>query len=147
MTLPTMKTIQMVNQINPTARNKRIAKHLNPVGLNDGNTLAGLPIATISILFVTGITTGLQFIFPTILTALERTPTAAGASIAGAGLLGGLAFWLIARNRTPQGRVGGALILAGAMVLVFFKNIHGPPLIAGTCIAGIQLSLENFIRR
>jgi rhomboid protease GluP len=171
-------------------------------------TLPRLPIATISILFVTGTTTGLQFIFPTILPALERTPnalahhewwrlvtpllvhsdgwrqiafnflailvvgviverifgsvrllvlygtcgfigeicgyawqpTGAGASIAGAGLLGALAFWMIAQNRTPQGRVGGVLILAGAMVLVLFKNIHGPPLIAGACLAGIRRS-------
>jgi membrane associated rhomboid family serine protease len=34
------------------------------------------PIATIAILIVTGILTGLQFVFPPILPALERTPTA-----------------------------------------------------------------------
>jgi membrane associated rhomboid family serine protease len=166
------------------------------------------PIATIAILIVTGILTGLQFVFPPILPALERTPTAlaqhewwrlvtpllvhsdgwkqiafnfpailvvgvwverifgsgwlllmygvcgfvgeicgyawqasgAGASIAGAGLLGALAFWLIAENRTLRGKVGGALILAGAITLVLLKNIHGPPVIAGACIAGFQPS-------
>ena len=135
---------------------------------------AKLPVATVSILLVTGILTGLQFAFPQILPALMRSPAAvskhewwrfvtplfvhadgwkqiafvlpavlvvgtlaerihgsrqvlllyfvsgfageivglawkpygAGASVAGAGLLGALAVWMLARNKTPQAVFG-----------------------------------------
>lgn len=164
-----------------------------------------IPIATLSILLVTGIVTAMQFVVPGTLGALERTPDGltrhqwwrlispllvhdggwrqiafnfpaifivgsfmerlygpgrviatyllcgllgevcgyawqphgAGSSIAGAGLLGALAFWLVAENRTLQGKFGGTLLLAGAVVLSVLKDIHGPPLLAGACLAGL----------
>jgi rhomboid protease GluP len=167
-----------------------------------------LPIATLSILLVTGILTGLQFAFPQVLPALMRTPAAitdrewwrfvtplfvhadgwkqiafvfpavlivgtlaerlfgsgqvlllyfvsgfvgeiaglawepygAGASVAGAGLLGALAFWMLAKNRTPPAMFGASLILLGAAVLTGIKDLHGPPILAGAALAAAMLT-------
>ena len=62
-------------------------------------------------------------------------PHGAGASVAGAGLLGALAAWLLFANRRPGGIFGGLLLLAGAIVLVVMRDIHGPPVLLGACIA------------
>jgi len=64
-------------------------------------------------------------------------PHGAGSSIAGAGLLGALAFWLVVENWILQGKFGGALLLAGAVVLTVLRDIHGPPLLTGACLAGL----------
>ena len=161
-----------------------------------------LPVATLGVLAITGLVTGLQFIFPQLLFWLERTPSAfaqhqwwrlitplfvhsggwrqiafnfpailivgivaervwgsgrwlilyfacgligeiagyawqplgAGASVAGAGLLGSLAIWLLYKGKVAQAYFGGAVILIGAVILVFFRDIHGPPILAGACI-------------
>jgi rhomboid protease GluP len=161
-----------------------------------------LPVATISVLMITGVITSLQFVVPRLLPLLERTPTAlaqhewwrlvtplfvhsdgwrqiafnfpailvvgilaerawgsrrwltiyfvcgligeiagyawkpfgAGASVAGAGLLGSLAAWLLDRRRAVQARIGGAVILLGATLLVFFRDLHGPPILAGALL-------------
>ena len=166
-----------------------------------------LPVATLSILLVTGILTGLQFTFPQILPALMRTPATvadhewwrfvtplfvhasgwkqiafvfpavlivgtlaerilgsgqvlliymvsgfvgeiaglawkpygAGASVAGAGLLGALAFWLVVKNRTPPAMFGAIVILGGATILTGLKDIHGPPILAGAALTGLML--------
>ena len=74
------------------------------------------------------------------LTGMRWQPTGAGASVAGCGLLGALAIWLMARNRTPGGRFGGAFILLGAAVLVFLRDIHGPPIFSGAVLAGVMLT-------
>ena len=168
---------------------------------------ARLPVATLSILLVTGVLTGLQFAFPQILPALMRTPAAvtrhewwrfvtplfvhsdgwkqiafnflavlvigpmverilgsgrmvliylvsglvgevaglawkpygAGASVAGAGLLGALALWLAAKNRTTPAVFGAIVILGGAVVLTILKDLHGPPILAGAALAGLML--------
>jgi membrane associated rhomboid family serine protease len=168
---------------------------------------AKLPVATLSILLVTGILTGLQFAFPQILPALMRTPAAVaqhewwrfitplfvhasgwkqitfvfpavlivgtlaerilgsgrlllvymvsgivgeiaglawkpyggGASVAGAGLLGALGFWLVAKNRTAPAIFGAIVILGGAAILTGLKDIHGPPILAGAALAGLML--------
>lgn len=173
-------------------------------------TSTQVPIATVSIFLITGVTTGLQFVFPQIIPMLERTPTAmenhewwrlftpllvqsdgwrqiafnfpailllgiaierifgsrqvvllyivcgfvgeiagfawqpfgAGSSIAAAGLLGALALWLLMK-RSIQGKVGGVVILAGAGVLTFIKDIHGPPIVAGAFLAGIMLASKS----
>jgi rhomboid protease GluP len=66
-------------------------------------------------------------------------PTGAGASVAGCGLLGALAVWLIARNATVRGRFGGAFILIGAAALTFYRDLHGPPILAGAILAVVML--------
>jgi rhomboid protease GluP len=162
-----------------------------------------MPRATLCILLVTGVLTGLQYIFPSILTAMQRTPSAlaqyqwwrlvtplwvqsggwcailfvfpsflivgtlaeklwgtrrwfilyfaggltgqiagyawqpygSGASVAGAGLAGSLALWLLYRCHTPPARFGGCLILLGAVVLTFLRDLHGPPILVGALLA------------
>jgi rhomboid protease GluP len=166
-----------------------------------------LPIATLSILLVTGILTGLQFAFPQVLPALMRTPATitnhewwrfvtplfvhadgwkqiaflfpavlivgtlaerlfgsrqvlflyfvsgfvgeiaglawqpygAGASVAGAGLLGALAVWMLAKNKTPPAMCGAIVILAGATILTGIKDLHGPPILAGAVLGAVML--------
>jgi rhomboid protease GluP len=66
-------------------------------------------------------------------------PSGAGASVAGAGLLGGLATWLVMRNATVQGQIGGCGIVAGAIVLTAWRDIHGPPILAGVLMALVML--------
>lgn len=160
------------------------------------------PIATVAILCITGTLTGLQFIFPQLLTSLRRVPNeladheywrlltslfvhnggwkqiafnftaiaivgtiverifgtgrwlilyfiggftgqitglywkplGAGASVAGAGLLGALAIWMIL-HPLWRARIGGAVMICGACTLVYFHDIHGPPLLAGAATA------------
>jgi len=161
-----------------------------------------LPIATLIVLAITGIVTGMQFVFPQLLFWLERNPSVfdqrqwwrlitplfvhsggwrqiafnfpvilivgilaervwgswrwlilyfvcgligelvacawqpygAGASVAGGGLLGSLAMWLLYKGRVVQAYLGGTVILIGAVALVFVRDIHGPPILAGACI-------------
>jgi membrane associated rhomboid family serine protease len=165
-------------------------------------TRNNLPVATLGVLAITGIVTGMQFFFPQLLPSVQRTPSAfaqhqwwrlitplfvhsdgwrqiafnfpailivgilaervwgsrrwlilyfacgligelagyawrpygAGASVAGAGLLGSLAAWLLYKGRPAQAYFGGAVILLGAVALVFARDIHGPPILAGACI-------------
>lgn len=70
---------------------------------------------------------------------LAWQPYGAGASVAGAGLLGALAFWLLAKNRTPPAMFGAILILGGAAVLTGIKDIHGPPILVGAAFAAVIL--------
>lgn len=168
---------------------------------------SALPITTIVVLAITALITGLQFLFPCVLPALRRQPTAiagheywrlftalfvhadglkqiafnfsaiaivgffaeriygsarwlllyfipgvateilalwwepygGGASIAGAGLLGALAIWFLLKNKRPQGWVGALFILVGAVVLTYFRNIHGPPILMGAVMAAVML--------
>jgi len=67
-------------------------------------------------------------------------PPDAGASVAGAGLLGALCAWmLMPRTRTPlPPRVGAVLILLGGVALTAVRDMHGPPLLAG-CALGVGL--------
>ncbi len=167
-----------------------------------------IPKATLAVLFITGITTGLQFLFPSLIAALQRTPqmlassqwwrlitpilinpegrrqitvnllgiaivgaivehlfgsrrwlafyfvgavigeltgmawkpTGAGSSVAVCGLLGGLAAWLLWRRKPIQPRLGGAMLLLGALVLTAMRDIHGPPVVAGALAAAVMLS-------
>jgi membrane associated rhomboid family serine protease len=69
-------------------------------------------------------------------------PTGAGASVAVAGLLGALATWLIVGNRRPQGIAGGTIILLGAVVLTFVRDLHGPPIVAGGVMGWWMLRSE-----
>jgi rhomboid protease GluP len=167
------------------------------------NYLNERPVATVSVLAVTGVITALQYVCPRLLPLLERSPSAltqhewwrlvtpifvhsegvrqiafnfpaifivgtlverafghvrwiliyfscglvgevagyawqpsgAGASVAGAGLLGSLALWLLQNGNAVQARFGGGIILIGALILVYFRDIHGPPILSGAFIA------------
>lgn len=66
-------------------------------------------------------------------------PTGAGASIAGAGLLGALAVFVLLRARASQAKFGAVLILLGAIALTGRRNIHGPPILVGGCIALVAI--------
>ena len=61
-------------------------------------------------------------------------PSGAGASVAGAGLLGALAVALLFRVRAWQPKVGAYFIILGAPVLTGLRDIHGPPMLVGICI-------------
>jgi rhomboid protease GluP len=65
-------------------------------------------------------------------------PSGAGASVGGCGLLGALAAWLL-RHPMWRARFGGVVIVVGAAVLTAFRDNHGPPLLAGVCMALIML--------
>ncbi len=170
-----------------------------------------IPKAALTVLFITGIMTGLQFFFPILIVALERTPgmlasgqwwrlitpilinpegwlqitfnflgiaiigtiverlfgsrrwlvlylvgavvgelsgmvwkpEGAGSSVAVCGLLGGLAAWLLWRKKPIQPRLGGAIIVLGALVLTGIRDLHGPPMVAGALSAAIMLSRKT----
>jgi rhomboid protease GluP len=57
-------------------------------------------------------------------------PYGSGCSVAGCGVLGGLAVWLLSA-RPLQLRVGAALVMAAAIAATWFEDIHGPPVLAG----------------
>jgi rhomboid protease GluP len=60
-------------------------------------------------------------------------PPDAGASVAGAGLLGALSAWLLSpRSRAPvPPRLIAVLAVLGAIVLTVHQDMHGPPLLVG----------------
>jgi rhomboid protease GluP len=66
---------------------------------------------------------------------LAWQPQGAGASVAGAGLLGALAAWLLLINKRPQAIFGAAVILLGAIALTATRDLHGPPILTGACSA------------
>src|SRR5262249_27568088 len=166
-----------------------------------------IPVATLTLLIITGLLTSLQFVLPEMLTALRRNPEAlradewwrvisplfvhaegwpqilfnftaiaiigtiveriygsrlwllfyfsggltgeiagyawkphgAGASVGGAGLLGALAAWLLSRKTPLQPRIGGCLLLLGAVLLTALRDLHGPPILLGAGIAALVL--------
>ena len=70
-------------------------------------------------------------------------PTGAGNSVAGAGLLGGYAVWMLLELRRPQTAIGAILILIGAAGLTFFHNLHGPPILCGAILGGVILGVKR----
>lgn len=70
-------------------------------------------------------------------------PVGAGASVAGAGLLGALAIWLILENRSPQAVTGGVIILIGGVILATLTDIHGLPVLAGASMGWAMLRSEG----
>lgn len=62
-------------------------------------------------------------------------PYGAGCSVAGCGVLGALGAGLLLARRRPQLTFGAALILVLAVVGSLYKDIHGPPVLAGA-VAG-----------
>lgn len=69
-------------------------------------------------------------------------PVGAGASVAGAGLLGAVAVWLIRGNRSAQAVTGGVIIVVGGAILAMMRDIHGPPIVAGACMGWAMLKRE-----
>lgn len=67
---------------------------------------------------------------------LAWKPVGAGSSVAVCGLLGAVAAQLLI-TRTIPARFGGIVIVTGAVVLVVLHDLHGPPLLAGACAAGV----------
>lgn len=65
-------------------------------------------------------------------------PYGAGNSVAGAGLLGGIAVWLLSLKET-QARTGACVLLGGALALTLLRDLHGPPLLAGACVGALLL--------
>ena len=66
-------------------------------------------------------------------------PTGAGASVAGAGLLGGVALFVLLRVPALQAKFGTLVVLLGALALTGIHDIHGPPILVGACIALISI--------
>ena len=178
--------------------------------INSTSRAKKCPAATVVVLCITGMLTGLQFRFPILLTSLRRSPDeianheywrlltslfvhnggwrqiafnfvsiaivgtiverifgtgrwlvlyftggfigqiaglywkplGAGASVAGAGLLGSLAMWMI-WHPLWRTRVGGAVIILGACALIYFHDLHGPPLLVGSLITAAAFSRKT----
>ncbi|MGB7190165.1 MAG: rhomboid family intramembrane serine protease [Acidobacteriaceae bacterium] len=64
-------------------------------------------------------------------------PYSAGMSVAGAGLLGSLAAWVILRTKAWQAKLGAGFVLVGAVILVCISDIHGPPILVGALLGTI----------
>jgi rhomboid protease GluP len=69
-------------------------------------------------------------------------PLGAGSSVAVAGLLGALAA-IFAWGAAPQGRVGTAMILGGGLVLCYFRDMHGPPILLGFALSALMLRIAT----
>lgn len=70
-------------------------------------------------------------------------PHGAGASVAIAGLAGGLLACLLARTGHPVARLGAAGALLGAVLLTVYRDIHGPPILAGAALAAVMLRCDR----
>lgn len=70
-------------------------------------------------------------------------PVGAGSSVAAAGLLGAIAAWLLFRNRRPQGVFGALVIVFGAIALTALRDLHGPPILVGFCIASLAVAAQS----
>lgn len=70
-------------------------------------------------------------------------PQGAGASVAGAGLLGSLAIWLVYKCQTRPAQFGGLVILLGAIVLTYFRDIHGIPILVGALLGFAMLKADD----
>ena len=69
-------------------------------------------------------------------------PNSAGSSVGISGLLGAFAAQLFFA-RAPQARVGAILILGGAATLTYFRDLHGPPILAGFAAAAVMHRIAN----
>jgi rhomboid protease GluP len=67
---------------------------------------------------------------------LAWQPVGAGSSVAVCGLLGAISVSLV-RTGTNPGRFGGALMLAGALLLTYLHDLHGPPILAAAVLAAL----------
>jgi rhomboid protease GluP len=60
-------------------------------------------------------------------------PYGSGCSVAGCGVLGGIAVWLL-HARPRQAKLGGVVVLGLGLVGMLSKDIHGPPVLAGAAL-------------
>jgi hypothetical protein len=67
----------------------------------------------------------------------EWHPTGASNSVAGAGLLGGCAVWMLLELRRPQTAFGALFILIGAAGLIYFHDPHGAPILCGAILGDL----------
>ncbi len=77
--------------------------------------------------------------------ALVWQPTGAGASVAGAGLLGALTIFGLLRMTAPQVKFGAVFIMVGAIVLSAIRDIHCPPILTGACLGIIAMHWNSAI--
>lgn len=66
-------------------------------------------------------------------------PLGSGGSIAVAGLLGGLIAWFLSKPTPWFAKIGIAIVIAGAFVDTWAKDIHGLPLLAGIFVGMLLL--------
>lgn len=66
-------------------------------------------------------------------------PYNAGMSVAGAGLLGSLAAWMILSAPPWQAKLGGGYIVLGAVILICISDIHGPPILVGAFMGTVMI--------
>jgi len=68
-------------------------------------------------------------------------PPDAGASVAGAGLLGALSAWLLSsRSGAPlRARLLAVLAVLGGLILTVRQDMHGPPLLVGCALGVVAL--------
>jgi hypothetical protein len=70
-------------------------------------------------------------------------PYGAGALVAGSGLLGSLATWLVYKNQATPAKFGGAVILLGAGILSCMRDIHGLPILVGAFIGLVMFKADD----
>ena len=75
--------------------------------------------------------------------AYQWSPNMAGSSLGIAGVMGGLfAFTLLHRREIPRpARIFAISGIAGAIVLCFSRDIHGPPVLIGVLLASMMTIL------
>jgi rhomboid protease GluP len=67
-------------------------------------------------------------------------PPDAGASVAGAGLLGAMCAWLLAPSSEAPlpPRAFAALVVLGGLVITVVDDMHGPPLLLGCALGALM---------
>ena len=75
-------------------------------------------------------------------------PYSGGSSVAIMGLLGALLVWIILNRRSipVQILIWGPIGLIFTVVLTFFHNIHGPPILVGALTALLMLKKDIKIK-
>jgi membrane associated rhomboid family serine protease len=76
---------------------------------------------------------------------LAWKPIGAGTSVAVCGLLGSVAVSLLASRGTLPGRVGAFSILAAGLLLTYFHDLHGPPILVTAILAAVILASRGTV--
>jgi rhomboid protease GluP len=75
---------------------------------------------------------------------LAWRPVGAGSSVAVCGLLGAVAAALWHEVATIPARVGAAVIVAGAVLLAHWHDLHGPPLLLAALVGSITVRVAQW---